>query len=196
MLIIRKMEMDLERRDTISSRMTVVQNDTYTRALELTLYAGGVSWIVPSGTTISVAYRKPDGTSGWYDTLPDGNAAATHSGNTVTVTLSPQMLTAPGAVVAAVIFQDAELNQLATFPIRIQVEPNPAAGQVVSNDYYRLKNLDQINAAYNKLLEQGTVSDEQLTEAVNDALEQAKENGDFDGGLTITSDGEGNVTIR
>lgn len=219
MLIIRKMEMDLERRDTILSRMTAVQNDTYTRALELTLYAGGVSWIVPSGTTISVAYRKPDGTSGWYDTLPDGNAAATHSGNTVTVTLAPQMLTAPGAVVAAVIFQDAELNQLATFPIRIQVEPNPAAGQVVSNDYYQLKNLDQINAAYNKLLEQGTVSDEQianavraylaehpvqggvdeeqLTEAVNDALEQAKENGYFDGkngnnGITPTIGSNGN----
>ncbi|MBQ7345033.1 MAG: hypothetical protein IJW45_03095, partial [Oscillospiraceae bacterium] len=44
-----------------------VQGDANVRVLEMTLLSGGVAWDVPSGMAVSVAFRKSDGTAGWYD---------------------------------------------------------------------------------------------------------------------------------
>lgn len=128
-----------------------VQGEANTRQLIISLFANSISWVAPSGATAAVAFLKPDGTKGLYDKLPDGSNATTISGNTVTAILAPQVLTCAGTVLTSIIFYDAEGDTLATFPFRVLVEKNPAAGEQISNNYYTLQNLDQVNQAYNNL---------------------------------------------
>jgi hypothetical protein len=129
-----------------------VQGEGNTRALEIDLYDKGVAWELPAGATAAVAFAKPDGTKGLYDKLPDGSAATTISGSTVTAILAPQALTCAGTVLASVVFYDKDMDTLATFPFKITVEANPAAGKQISNNYYYLQNLEQVNAAYADIL--------------------------------------------
>jgi hypothetical protein len=84
--------------------------------------------------------------------LPDGTPAVTLSGNTLTAILAPQALTCAGEVGVSVVLWDDRQDQLATFPFRVLVEANPAAGAQVSDNYYKLQNLEQVNAAYDALL--------------------------------------------
>ena len=125
-----------------------VQGEANTRVLVVSLFDKGAEWKVPTGTTAAVAFRKPDGKSGLYDTLPDGSPAAEIAGNTVEATLAPQALTTSGRVSVAIMFYDAEGDTLATFPFWIIVEPNPAAGEQISNDYYKITTLAELNAAF------------------------------------------------
>lgn len=132
--------------------LEMVQCDANTRVLELTLMAGGVTWEVPSEMAVSVAYRKADGTAGWYDKLPDGTDACSYSGNVVRAVLAPQVLTCWGkAEVAVVIQEPSTLNQIAAFPLRIAVARNPAAGKGISNDYYNYTTMAQVNGAIEEL---------------------------------------------
>ncbi len=151
MQIIHDITMDMARRLPVVP-IHAVQGDGCTRLLRLTLLENGESWPLPENITAAVAFRKPDGTRGLYDTLPDGTRAVTMAGNTVTAILAPQALSCPGAVAASVVFYDANMNALATFPFQIAVAGNPAAGAQISNHYYALQNLDQVNAAYNDLV--------------------------------------------
>lgn len=64
------------------------------------MYSGGVSWEIPADAVISMRYCKPDGTKGYYDTMPDGTIAGAANGSTVSMMLAPQMLTVPGSVSA------------------------------------------------------------------------------------------------
>ena len=147
MVITHKIKMDLSRRG-ITPVVYMVQGDSNTRALEILLYDNGQPWEIPAGATAAVAFQKPDGTKGLYDKLPNGSAATTISGSTVTAILAPQALTCAGTVLASVVFYDKDMDTLATFPFKITVEANPAAGEQVSNNYYALQNFDQINAAF------------------------------------------------
>ena len=140
--------------------VSAMQYDANTRAVEVTLTAGGVAWTPPEGAAVSVAFKKPDGKKGWYDKLPDGSNACSVSGNVVTAVLAPEVLTAAGEVRAAIVFQDSNLNQLATFGFSVLVEANPAAGTSVSNNYYKYSTMEQVSAAMEELL---------------DALDQTKE---------------------
>lgn len=70
-----------------------MQDDINSRKIAFSIYAGGAQWAVPDGTLVTVRYKKPDGTAGFYDTPPDGvTPAATIDGNVVTVALVPQAL--------------------------------------------------------------------------------------------------------
>lgn len=153
MQIIHDITMDMARRLPVVP-IHAVQGDGSTRLLRLTLLQNGESWPLPQNTTAAVAFRKSDGTRGLYDTLPNGEKAVTFTGNTVTAVLAPQALSCPGAVAASVVFYDANRNALATFPFQIAVARNPAAGTQVSNNYYYLQNMEQVNVAYGKLLTQ------------------------------------------
>lgn len=145
-------------------RVDAVQCDANTRVLKISLYSNGSAWSVPDETDVSVAYRKSDGTKGWYNKLPNGKAACSVSDNVVTVTLAPQVLTAPGLVKVVVIMQDSDtLDQLATFPVEIHVEFNPAAGNTISNDYYKYSTMAEVNTALNE-----------MTAEINTALSVAK----------------------
>lgn len=136
MIITHKLQpMDLtHKQNTI--RVDVVQDDKYSRDIEFTLTENGVAWQIPDGATAVVRYKKPDGTGGNYDTLPDGSTAYQISGNVLTVALAPQVCTVQGTVQLSVglIQGSAEIN---TFTVNIVVHPNPGA-TYQSEDYIKL----------------------------------------------------------
>lgn len=136
MIITHKLEMDMASRSAMP-RIDVVQGDSNTRKLELTLLSDGDAWPVPEDAVVWMRYCKSDGTKGIYDTLPDGTVAWSAEENVLTIVLAPQMLTAAGTVLA-----QAELVQgaytLATFSMQIAVERNPAADAVTSEDYLNM----------------------------------------------------------
>lgn len=153
MIITKLREMDLLE-PPVQEPVHAVQCDANTRAVAVTLTAGGVVWEPPAGVNISVAFKKPDGKKGWYDKLPDGSSACSVSGNVVTAILAPEALTAAGKVDAVLVFQDKDLNQLATFGFTILVEPNPAAGREISNDYYNYSTMEAVNQAMDSFFAQ------------------------------------------
>ena len=174
------------------------QADANTRIVEVSLYDGGVAWPVPDGVAAAVGYRKPDGTAGLYDKLPDGSEALTISENTVTAILAPQVLTAPGIVSAVIILTDDSMRQLSTFPFQIYVEKNPAAGLVASDNYINVvdaigdlntlvtEDKTSLVAAINEIARNngGTISKEQIAQAVADYLAENP----IDGGYSTTTE--------
>lgn len=146
MNIVNKIKIDISNKRA-ENVIDAVQGDANTRAVEVSLYDGAVKWNPPNGLNIAVAFKKPDGTKGLYDTLPDGTLAITVSENAITAILAPQVLTVAGTVYAAIVLQDENLDQLSTFPFLINVAENPAEGESVSNDYYRYTSLADLNAA-------------------------------------------------
>lgn len=164
----------------------MVQDDKYSRNLELTLFKGGVACQIPSGITGVVKFSKPDGTGGTYDTLPDNSAACAISGNVVTVALAPQVCTVPGVVRLSVGLIDGS-TVLHTFPVRIDVAANPAV-QASSQNYYKVSGaLADSGWTPNKYLGTdadgnvvvkdapsggGAITDEQVQQAVNAYLDE------------------------
>lgn len=171
MLIKTKMEMDLAHR-SVTPRVDAVQGDTNTRAMEISLYENSAAWVPPEGTTAAVAFMKPDGTRGLYDTLPDGSPATVIEGNVVAATLAPQVLTISGAVAASVILTNGGA-QVATFPFLIEVVHNPGAGALESTDYYKYSTLEELNAAVGSLDDLKTEDKSSLVAALNEVAEAA-----------------------
>lgn len=123
------------------------QGDTNTRVVEISLYANNTPFQPPNGTKFVVRFRKQDGTSGMYDTMPDGTTpAATVEANLLTVNLAPQMLTCPGKVQCDVALVNGT-EVLATFDFWLIVDPSPSEGtDTGSQNYYRVQTLDELNA--------------------------------------------------
>lgn len=116
-----------------------MQHDAQTRAVAISLLSDGQPWQPPEGVTAAIGFERPDRTRGLYDRLSDGTAAITIAGNVATVLLTAGMLSVPGCVRACLVFHDENLNQLSTFPFRIQVQVNPAAEAPQMDDYCRLQ---------------------------------------------------------
>lgn len=167
-------------RPGITHRTYAVEGDSGTRTVQLLLRQGDAEWTVPDGAAASVVYRKSDGTSGWYDALPDGTQAYTVDGSAITVTLAPQMMAVSGVVAAAVILRDEDGNQLSTFDFLIDVRSSPADG-LVSKNYFNLQEdafsgelvmwLDQLEQTLN-----GAVQFAQAQELTQEQQSQAREN--------------------
>ena len=123
MIIAHKLDLDFANR-SLNPRITVSQDDKLSRKLVLSLKANGVPVSLPAECRILVRYRKPDGTAGTYDTLPDGTPAWNLSADTLTVALAEQVCTVPGtvALVITVISGAMELN---SFSITLEVIPIP-----------------------------------------------------------------------
>lgn len=123
------------------------QGDTNTRVVEISLYANNTPFQPPDGTNFVVRFRKQDGTSGMYDTMPDGTTpAATAEANLLTVNLAPQMLTCPGKVQCDVALVNGT-EVLATFDFWLIVDTSPSEGtDTGSQNYYRVQTLDELNA--------------------------------------------------
>lgn len=114
--------------------INAVQGEQYSRRIKLALYSAGVAWTVPAGVYVAMRYKKPDGTRGYYDTMPDGTQAWSAEENVVNIYVAPQMLTVAGVVLAQVeIIQNDAI--LATFPLRLRVAENLAAPLQTSEDY-------------------------------------------------------------
>lgn len=114
--------------------INAVQGEQYSRRIKLALYSAGVAWTVPAGVYVAMRYKKPDGTRGYYDTMPDGTQAWSAEENVVNIYVAPQMLTVAGVVLAQVeIIQNDSI--LATFPLRLRVAENLATPLQTSEDY-------------------------------------------------------------
>jgi hypothetical protein len=92
----------------------------------------------PVGALGTVRYFKPDGTSGFYDTLEDGETVAvTWDDNVATIRLAEQTVTVPGEVLVQLSFYSADAERLSAFTFRLFVEKNPYTDQEFeSTDYY------------------------------------------------------------
>lgn len=147
MLVTTKIHIDLMR-PTMPVVVNAVQNDANTRSVEIQLYSGGAAWQVPEGVTAAIGYKKPDGTSGVYDKLPDKQIAVTISADKITAILAPQMFTIPGNVSAAIVLSDGNhQDQLTTFPFSVHVDANPAADAIPSEDYYNYTSWEDLSKA-------------------------------------------------
>ena len=147
MKVIHTLRMDLARcgpRPVVAA----VQGEANTRVLEVSLYDNSVAWEIPAAAVADVAYQKPDGTQGIYSRLPDGSPATSFSGNVLSATLAPQMLTCAGPVLATFVFSKDGEKTLAAFPFTITVTANPAAGAERSEDYFNPKDLSDLRAEF------------------------------------------------
>lgn len=102
----------------------VMQDDRYSRDLEISLFTGGVPFLLPQDAAVLLRCRKPDGLLVVYDTLPDGEAAWQISGNKVTVALAPQVCTAAGRGELTVSLLCGD-RQLSSFTLLLRIHPLP-----------------------------------------------------------------------
>jgi hypothetical protein len=137
MKITHNLKIDLQRRGNLQ-KIDVVQGDTFTRLVNISLYNNGVLWEIPEGSEILVRYDKPDGTTGIYAELPDGSVAGVVEGSNVLITLAPQMLTVPGNVPTQVSIVVGD-EVLSTFSFIVAVEEDPSKGAVGSENYHSWK---------------------------------------------------------
>lgn len=131
MIIVNKVNMDLTQPGFVPV-VNVVQNDRYSRALELTLYSGGEVWSIPEEASAVIRYSKSDGKEGLYDALPNGEKAWSAAENVLTVMLAPQVLTAAGAVQLEVSLLEKDV-QITTFSILLNVRASVQGGAASEN---------------------------------------------------------------
>lgn len=91
------------------------------RFLRLILEENGAAWNIPEGVVAAVRYRKPDGTGGTYDTLPDGTPAGAVRGNILQLGLAPQVCSVAGKVHLQIVFMKHN-SQVSSFAMVLNVE--------------------------------------------------------------------------
>ena len=134
MIITSKLKMDLTQHTAIPM-IHAVQDDRYSRYLELSLFSAGAPWPVPEDASVRVRYSKSDGKGGEYDTLPDGSCAWSKAENVLTIALAPQVLTVPGPVRLSVVLLQGH-RRLSTFTILVRVAAAIHAHANESEDYF------------------------------------------------------------
>lgn len=167
-----RIKMNLRQPD-ITLGIDAVQGDCCSRSLEIILYSGIAPWMIPDGITVAVRYSKPDGTKGYYDTLPNGSTAWRIHDNLLTVALAPQMLTVAGTVLTQIeMIQGVKI--LSTFGLKIRVEANPAAGCMRSEDYVSwLQWIKDESEEHVRLIRQSQLAASQAAESAVAATESA-----------------------
>lgn len=123
------------------------QGDAYTRTINIELYNDGAAWTPPTGAHYKVSYRKPDGTGGTYDTITQGSrtlTAVSASGNILSVSLAPQVLTFAGLVTCEVHISTSATatDDLSTFSFLADVQASAERG-ITSEDYWNVANEDR-----------------------------------------------------
>ena len=136
MKITSKLTMELTRHCS-SPVIHAVQDDKYSRCLELTLLEDGKPWIIPQDATVLIRYRKSDGKGGAYTTLPNESPAWEISDNVLKLTLAPQVLTTPGPVNLSVILMREDV-QISTFTIVLNVKGAVHALNGESEEYFHV----------------------------------------------------------
>lgn len=134
-------DVDLQR--LTYTRIRAKQNDSFGRAVNINVFANGNAFQVTDATEYVVQYLKPDGTRGFYTHLPDGSVAVTALGNTLYMTMAPQMLTAFGEVSCSIAMMDDQQQILQTFSFYIDVEESENAG-ATSDDYLNAPTLQNL----------------------------------------------------
>lgn len=126
MEIFHKIKMDLNRQG-IAPRIPMVQGDAFTRRLDISLFSDRRPWKVPDDAAVIIRYRRPDRTSGTYDTLPDGTSAVSVSGNRVSILVAPEALSVAGTVTLMVTILRGE-QRLSTFSMELFVQADCVSG--------------------------------------------------------------------
>ena len=178
--------------DLLETGSTVIikakQNDRNTRYIAAHLYVGRLDYPVPSGTEIAFRYKKPDGTAGFYDTLPDNSPAITVSGNTVTVELVEQVLTAAGCVHCEINMYNAASEKLTTFTFEISVEESVLTdAEIISSDYYNVLTAEIAKAL--QAVTDATEQAENAAQSAQDAADNAAMSKDWAAGQPVTYNG-------
>lgn len=144
MQIINRINYDILKRG-VPTVIDAVQGESNARVIQLSIFCNGSAFDV-SGSVCSLAFSKPDGTSGWYDTMPDGSSAYETSGNVVSVKIAPQVLAVHGEVKAVIRIETSEsTDRTTTFPFIINVAEDPAINSPKSENYYKVQTWDDIN---------------------------------------------------
>lgn len=136
MIVSSKITMDFQQPGS-PQIINAVQNDQYSRNLEISLYDNSTAWTIPEDVDVLIRYCKSDGTGGEYNVLPDGSEAWSAEGNVLTVALAPQVLTAPGSVTLSVLLFSGE-QVLSTFRIMIRVSRSVEPVATDSENYYNV----------------------------------------------------------
>ena len=164
------------------------QNDRNTRYIAAHLYVDGLAYPVPSGTEIAFRYKKPDGTAGFYDALPDNSPAITVSGNTVTVELVEQVLTVSGCVHCEINIYNAASEKLTTFTFEISVEESVLTdAEIISSDYYNVLTAEIAKAL--QAVTDATEQAENAAQSAQDAADSAAMSKDWAAGQPVTYSG-------
>lgn len=164
------------------------QNDRNTRYIAAHLYVDGLAYPVPSGTEIAFRYKKPDGTAGFYDALPDNSPAITVSGNTVTVELVEQVLTVSGCVHCEINMYNAASEKLTTFTFEISVEESVLTdAEIISSDYYNVLTAEIAKAL--QAVTDATEQAENAAQSAQDASDSASMSKDWAAGQPVTYSG-------
>lgn len=152
MELIDKIKIDMARKGN-TPVVYAMQGDYNSRLISATLFNNGFP-IDVNGNAVSVAYKKPDGTSGWYDTLPDGNSAICIEASEVLAKIAPEMLTVPGMVYAAIrIESESGESRATTFPFVVNVSEDPGYNSAKSENYYNVQNWDDVNSKFAEIEE-------------------------------------------
>lgn len=173
--------------------MDVSQGDRRSRQIRLRLLENGIPWSAPEGARVVVSYQLPDGTPGSYDTMPDGSPAGSVERNVVTAQLADQLTTQAGAADVSVVLLGTEGQQLAMWPVRLRV---------VGPDKITIpENLPALGAGYEEKLlfggEGGVLQPLAIGTGlyIEDDTLHAKGGSGGGGGLSVTDDGDGNISI-
>lgn len=111
MVVMKTFNVDLVRLE-VPPTWACMQGDANSRAICYRLYADGLSYEIPSGVSLRIAYEKADKTSGVYSQLPDGSSAYEISGNTVTIRLIEDISAKSGMALVQPILYDSDGNTL------------------------------------------------------------------------------------
>lgn len=147
-----------------------VQLDSNTRIISASLFDNGQKWIPWEGATICLSYQKPDGTSGFYSELENGEVAATITDNTISIKLADQVLTVAGIVNASIVFIDDIYKRISTPVFQISVEKSTSFQQLPSNDYYAVRSIAELNEIVAASLQEVSDSVSLANIAMNDAI--------------------------
>lgn len=120
MVVTKTFNVDLVRLE-VPPTWACMQGDANSRAICYRLYADGLSYEIPSGVSLRIAYEKADKTSGVYSQLPDGSSAYEISGNTVTIRLIEDISAKSGMALVQPILYDSDGNTLGIWYTEIVV---------------------------------------------------------------------------
>lgn len=136
MIVKHRINMDLDHANE-AKRVDVVQDDRYSRDLEITLESNMKAFCPPDGCSVLVRYSKPNKQCGAYDTMPNGEKAWSIDGNVVTVKLAPQVCTTAGDVrlTVSLLYGDAELS---CFEVCVHVQKIPGSS-LRSEEYINIR---------------------------------------------------------
>ncbi len=143
-----------------------VAGDYGTRTLKFALTENGKPWTVPDTIRASLAFRTEGGCSGEYDTMPDESSAFAIQGNLVTVRLIDQILKNPGWVRLILVLRRDLIEQISAFPVMMTVTEGMSGGKALPTEYYRVRDLAEVNDALAKIDRRLKEVDSSSTETV------------------------------